>query len=226
MMSPKAKKEIVAITIAMTTLFVGIFVLAVGLTMMSTLKDQNSILVQALLIVYIIGTVAGCFFVGKKIYRAYERRFDKRQGKEASVRKPVPPSRPKPIIKKASEVTARHLNKNKITALSTPGEKLEAILSSVESMTFNASNNNRDVQMGLATIKMNCHEAISAIKNGIDDIGNPITTQEVGKGLRLLWVNFAVGWIDIVKSKIGTTEHKKLTDILEQIKDIAKALEN
>lgn len=154
------------------------------------------------------------FLAPKKIYE--KQRLKKNKHK------------PKPIIKKASAVTAKHLNEKKsssVKPLNTIDGKLGAILTQVESLTFSANTSDRDVQMGLSTITMNCRQAIAALKKGIDDIGNTITPREVGKGLRLLWVNFGVGWIDIVKSKMGAAEHKKLIDILEQIKKIAGKLE-
>jgi hypothetical protein len=83
-----------------------------------------------------------------------------------------------------------------------------------------------DVNMGLSDIKRNCEEALLALQKGIDIEGTPITSTEVGKGLRLLWTNFGIGWIDIVKSKMKASEHMALKRILNEIERISQELEN
>jgi tetratricopeptide (TPR) repeat protein len=103
-------------------------------------------------------------------------------------------------------------------------ERLEENIRNAETLLHTPSAIQFDVKMGLSDIRRNCQEALWALQKGVDVEGTSITPREVGEGLGMLWANFAIGWIDVVGSKMSLAEHTALKSILTNIKQISQDL--
>ena len=81
-----------------------------------------------------------------------------------------------------------------------------------------------DVRMGYSDIQRNIQEAVWALEKGRDVTGKQISPQNVGHGLKMLWANFGIGWIDIIASRMRPNEHSVLQNVLDDIKRISEMI--